>query len=166
MIFNQSLRDKVLLIINLAQERSLRIATAESCTGGLLSALFTEIAGSSKVFECGFVTYSNLAKTKMLQVSQELLSEHGAVSAEVAVSMVRGAIKNSAANISVAITGIAGPEGGSQEKPVGLIYIAALNSKYPQRIVARKFNFVGDRNQVRQASVMAALEELKKVINF
>ena len=164
MFFNQSLRDKVFAIINLAQEKNLKIATAESCTGGLVSALFTEIAGSSKVFECGFATYSNAAKTKMLQVPKELLDEYGAVSIEVAVSMAQGAIKNSAANISVAITGIAGPEGGSPEKPIGLIYIAALNSKYPQHVVVHKFNFAGDRNQVRQASVIAALEELRKVI--
>lgn len=164
MFFTKNLRDKVAEIIALAKEKNLKIAIAESCTGGLVSALFTEVAGSSEVFDCGFVTYSNRAKIEMLQVKKELLDKCGAVSAEVALSMAQGAIKNSAADISVAITGIAGPDGGSAEKPVGLVYVAALNKNHLQRVIVRKFNFCGDRNEVRQSSLLEALDKLRKVM--
>lgn len=166
MFFTQNLQNKIAEIITMAKQRNIKIVTAESCTGGLVSALFTEISGSSEVFERGFVVYSNQAKTEILQVKKELLERHGAVSYEVAIAMAQGALKNSAADVSVAITGIAGPDGGSPEKPVGLVYIAACNIKHPQRFIIRKFNFSGDRNSVRQASLLAALDELRRVISY
>ena len=115
------------------------MATAESCTGGLVAAVLTEIAGSSDVVDCGFVTYSNEAKKKMLGVPPRTLKRHGAVSAETAAAMANGALKNSQADLAVAITGIAGPGGGSKQKPVGLVYFAAadtLTSKAPNALQA------------------------------
>ncbi len=112
-------------VLALARARGLHIATAESCTGGLVAAALTEIAGSSDVVECGFVTYSNEAKQKMLGVPAATLKRHGAVSSETAAAMAAGALKHSPADISLAITGIAGPGGGSKQKPVGLVYFAA-----------------------------------------
>lgn len=165
MFFNKNLRDKASHILAIARMKKLKIATAESCSGGLLSALFTEIAGSSDVFECGFVTYSNEAKIKMLQVKKDLIEKHGAVSNEVALSMAQGAIKNSAAQVAIAITGIAGPTGASTAKPLGLVYIVAINIKRSQRVIMRKFHFCGDRNAVRQAAIIAALDELQRVIS-
>jgi len=165
MFFAKNLRDKVVEIVTMAQMKNLKIAVAESCTGGLLSSLFTDISGASEVFECGFITYSNRAKITMLQVKKESLEKYGAVSGEVSIEMAQGVIKNSVANISVAITGIAGPLGGSAEKPIGLVYISSLNSNAPQHIIMRKFNFAGNRNEVRKASIIAALDELQLLIN-
>ncbi len=164
MFFTKNLQNKASEILKTAEQKNLKIAIAESCTGGLLSALFTDIEGSSKVFDRAFITYSNQAKIEMLQVKKELLDKYGAVSGEVAVSMAQGVIKNSTADISIAITGIAGPEGGSLEKPVGLVYISILNRKCPQRIIVRKFNFSGDRNEVRKSSIIEALEAIKLII--
>ncbi|HXW48187.1 MAG TPA: CinA family protein, partial [Xanthobacteraceae bacterium] len=112
-------------VLDLCRARGLRVATAESCTGGLVAGALTAIAGSSDVVECGFVTYSNAAKQRMLGVSGTTLRRYGAVSAESAAAMAKGALKKSRADIVVAITGIAGPSGGSKEKPVGLVYFAA-----------------------------------------
>ena len=111
-------------LIDAARLRHLRIATAESCTGGLVAGALTAIAGSSEVFERGFVTYSNEAKIELLGVDPELIAEHGAVSSEVAVAMAMGALENSLADIAVAITGVAGPGGGTPDKPVGLVHMA------------------------------------------
>lgn len=134
-----------------------RVSTAESCTGGLIAAAITELAGSSDVFECGFVTYSNKAKQKQLGVPASLLIEHGAVSEPVALAMAKGAAVSAAADVSVAVTGIAGPGGGSEAKPVGTVWIAW----YCQgRISAQRFIFSGERHQVRQATVVQALRGL------
>ena len=111
----------------MSRARGLKIATAESCTGGLVAAALTDIAGSSDVVDRGFVTYSNEAKQAMLGVPAATLKRHGAVSAETAAAMAAGALKNSQADLAVAITGIAGPGGGSKEKPVGLVYFAAAS---------------------------------------
>jgi nicotinamide-nucleotide amidase len=111
-------------LVQAASAKRVMIATAESCTGGLVSAAITGIAGSSTIFDRGFVTYSNEAKAELLGVSLSLLDQHGAVSPHVACAMAEGALKNSRASISVAITGIAGPGGGSVEKPVGLVHFA------------------------------------------
>ena len=159
MFFPSDLKNQITEILNLAQEKNIKIAVAESCTGGLLSALFTEISGSSKTFERGFVTYSNAAKISMLGVKKETLEKFGAVSKEVACEMAIGAIKNSLADFSIAITGIAGPEGGSAEKPVGLVHIACFIKKN-QRFISREFHFSGDRDEVRRSSLIAALEIL------
>jgi len=136
--------------------RGLKLATAESCTGGMIAAALTEIPGSSDVFERGFVTYSNEAKMEMLGVPKGVLDRHGAVSAAVAVAMAEGALAHSKADISVAVTGIAGPGGGSDAKPVGLVYIATARRGIPATV--QRFTFgTASRHGVRAASVAAAL---------
>lgn len=132
------------------------IATAESCTGGLVAAAITDIAGSSAVLDRGFVTYSNLAKVEMLGVSHELILVHGAVSADVARAMAEGAVKNSQAHIGVAITGVAGPSGGSDLKPVGLVHFACATSA--KRVhLEKRFGDLG-RDRIRKAAVATALQ--------
>lgn len=136
-----------------------RLVTAESCTGGLIAAACTDVAGSSNWFERGFVTYSNTAKTQMLGVPASLIETHGAVSREVALSMAQGALLNSPAHLAVAVTGIAGPGGGSPEKPVGTVWIATATQNAPAH--AECFVFTGDRSSVRAQSVMHALHALR-----
>jgi nicotinamide-nucleotide amidase len=145
-----------------ARARGLKIATAESCTGGLIAGLLTEISGSSDVVERGFVTYSNEAKTEMLGVDADLIRQHGAVSAEVARAMALGALTHAHADIAVAVTGIAGPAGGTRQKPVGLVYLAAARGN---RVIARECRF-GDigRREVRIKSVEAALVLLTQLV--
>jgi nicotinamide-nucleotide amidase len=137
------------------RQAGLRIATAESCTGGLVAATLTEVAGSSDVVERGFVTYSNQAKTELLGVPAELIERVGAVSAEVAEAMALGALERSAADVAVSVTGIAGPGGATAEKPVGLVYLGAC--RRGQGPCHEKHLFPGDRRAVRQASLAAAL---------
>jgi nicotinamide-nucleotide amidase len=138
------------------------IATAESCTGGGVATAITRIAGSAKWFDRGFVTYSNDAKRQMLGVSQASLRQHGAVSEEVACEMARGALRNSPADIAVAITGIAGPTGGSPAKPVGLVWFAWASRD--GLIQARRFRFKGNRVSVRLQSVALALRGLSDLL--
>ena len=134
------------------------LATAESCTGGLIAGACTDLAGSSDWFERGFVTYSNDAKQEMLGVDAALIRMHGAVSEPVALAMVAGALARSRAQLAVAVTGIAGPGGGSAEKPVGTVWIAtAVQGGAAQ---ARCFRFAGDRRAVREGTVNEALEML------
>ena len=140
----------------------LTIATAESCTGGLVAGCLTEIAGSSDVFECGFVTYSNGAKTGLLGVPATLIDERGAVSAEVAEAMARGALDRSKADAAVALTGVAGPGGGTAEKPVGLVHIGAIRRGGAAQV--RRQVFAGDRTKVRLDSVAAALTMLNDLL--
>ena len=137
-----------------------KIATAESCTGGLIAALLTSIAGSSDVFERGFVTYSNEAKAQAIGVDPELIREHGAVSAPVAVAMAIGALEHSLADASVSVTGIAGPGGGSAEKPVGLVFIAVAN-RLEEGAFVEEFRF-GDtgRDEIRNETSKMAFEML------
>jgi nicotinamide-nucleotide amidase len=149
-------------VLQSAQAKSLMIATAESCTGGMVAAALTEIAGSSAVFERGFVTYSNLAKHEMLGMPESLIMQHGAVSGEVAIAMAEGAIRNSAAQLSVSITGIAGPAGGSETKPVGTVFIGCHLMGKPTQL--RQFLFSGDRSEIRHAASLAALELLRDAI--
>ena len=137
------------------------VCTAESCTGGLIAKTFTDIAGSSDWFERGFVTYSNAAKNEMLAVPASIIDDYGAVSEPVAVAMASGALRHSRADYAVAVTGIAGPGGGSEEKPVGTVWIAAASAQQQQ---ARLFQFDGDRNAVREATLIAALEMLLELI--
>jgi nicotinamide-nucleotide amidase len=154
------LREKAAQVLDLCRARGLKVATAESCTGGLVTGALTEIAGSSDVVDRGFVTYSNEAKEAMLGVPSATLKRHGAVSAETAAAMASGALKNSLANIVVAITGIAGPGGGSQQKPVGLVHFAAASRN--GRLIARERQY-GDigRESVREQSVAEALDLLE-----
>jgi nicotinamide-nucleotide amidase len=136
----------------------LRLATAESCTGGMIAAALTEIAGSSDVVERGFVTYSNEAKIALLGVPASLIATHGAVSAEVAEAMAGGAVLHAPVDIAVAVTGIAGPGGGSAAKPVGLVYLGIARRGRPTR--TERHIFAGDRAAVRHAATARALELL------
>ena len=140
-----------------------KIATAESCTGGLIAGLLTEIAGASDVFERGFVTYSNGAKEQMLGVPAAMIRQHGAVSEVVVRAMAEGAIRNSSAQMAVAVTGIAGPGGGSDEKPVGLVHIAAALAGEATLHRECRFGEIG-RDQVRLKTVEAALELLSQLV--
>lgn len=145
-----------------ARAKSLRIATAESCTGGMVAAALTDVAGSSDVFDRGFVTYSNEAKREMIGVANATLKAHGAVSRETALEMAEGAIGNSGANISVAVTGIAGPGGCSDEKPVGLVHLAAARTGRKPLHREMRYGDIG-RSAVRLATVRTALEMLAEI---
>jgi nicotinamide-nucleotide amidase len=144
-------------IVAACTKRGLMIATAESCTGGLIAGVLTEIAGSSAVVDRGFVTYSNDAKTAMLGVAPALIDAHGAVSQEVALAMAGGAIRASRADLAVAVTGIAGPGGGSADKPVGLVHFALAVRGEDTAHVEKRFGDIG-RSAVRVATVRLALE--------
>lgn len=139
----------------------LRIATAESCTGGLIAGALTEIAGSSDVVDRGFVTYSNEAKSEILGVPEDLIRVHGAVSAEVAEAMAEGAIARSRADVAVSATGIAGPGGGTATKPVGLVFLGVAQRGRPPW--HERHVFPGDRAEVRRATVAAALDLLQRL---
>ena len=142
-------------LLSLYRRAGLRLATAESCTGGLVAALLTEVAGSSDVVECGFVTYSNEAKMEMLGVMQETLTAHGAVSRETAEEMALGALTHSRADAAVSITGIAGPGGATPTKPVGLVHLATARQGHVLQAVHEVFP--GDRSAVRLAALRQAL---------
>ncbi len=143
---------------------SLMLVTAESCTGGLIAAAITSRPGSSAVFERGFVTYSDESKTELLDVPKDVLREHGAVSARTAIAMARGALNNSRADVSVSVTGIAGPDGGSAEKPVGLVYIG-YGFRQEDLVECSEHRFEGDRESVRRQSVDAAFRHLIKFLD-
>ena len=154
--------DKAREVIEANRAAGRRIAVAESCTGGLVAAALTEIAGSSDVFEAGFVTYSNEGKMKLLQVSDELIETFGSVSVAVAWAMAQGALKNSGADVAVALTGIAGPAGGSDRKPVGTVVFArAEREANPKEVIAdtKAFGDLG-RGGVRLQAALCALELL------
>lgn len=146
-------------------ERCLRegrqLATAESCTGGLIAKCLTDVPGSSAWFERGLVTYSNRAKSELLGVPERMLARHGAVSEPVALAMARGALRRSPATLAVAVTGIAGPDGGTPAKPVGTVWIAwAARQGRRVETRARLFRFRGDRDAIRRRSAAAALNGL------
>jgi nicotinamide-nucleotide amidase len=144
------------ILLQQLRARKLTLTTAESCTGGLLSALITEIPGSSDVFTHGYITYANAAKIGMVGVSETVLKTHGAVSKEAATAMAEGALKTSGASVSVSITGIAGPGGATAGKPVGLVHIASAQKGFSTLHIAQQFS--GDRAVVRLQAVVAALE--------
>lgn len=148
------------LVLERFRSENGRIATAESCTGGLISALLTSVAGSSDVFERGFATYSNEAKRDIIGVDEATLEMFGAVSMETAIEMATGALENSQATASVAVTGIAGPGGGTTDKPVGLVYIAVANRR-EEGAIGEEFRF-GDRSRdtIRNETVKQAFEML------
>lgn len=162
-MFSEALRKQAHEILAAARAKNLRIATAESCTGGLLAGLLTELAGSSDVFERGFVTYSNEAKDDLLDVPTDLIHQHGAVSIQVAMAMADGALKHSLAQIAVAVTGIAGPGGGTQEKPVGLVYIATAQLDGETQGHEFRFGDIG-RDEVRLATIAEALALLRALL--
>ena len=161
-MISRALRTKAERVLECCRERGLTVATAESCTGGLVAGALTEIAGSSDVVERGFVTYSNAAKAAMLGVPTATLKRHGAVSAQTARAMAEGALARSPADLAVAITGIAGPGGGSREKPVGLVYFAAARRGGALAVLSRRYGKIG-RRAVRERSVAQALDLLLKL---
>lgn len=163
-LFSDRLLNLARLVIDDAQQRRLKIVTAESCTGGLLSALLVEIPGSSKVFERGFVTYSNKAKEEVLGVPGDLLADYGAVSEPVARAMAEGALEESRANISISITGIAGPGGGTPMKPVGSVHFALARENAPIRHKLENYGDIG-RTEIRLASLDTALQMLLESIS-
>lgn len=145
------------------KEKKWMMATAESCTGGLIAAAITAVPGSSSVFDRGFITYSNQSKTEMLEVRDDILEAHGAVSEQTAAAMVTGALRKSRAQLAVAVTGIAGPDGGSAEKPVGLVYIGyGLRGHDPK---VAKHNFGGPRESVREQTAAAALNHALSLLD-
>ncbi|MDM9629739.1 CinA family protein [Rhizobium sp. S152] len=161
-IFPTDITDKAEKIIRDFTAAGLMVSTAESCTGGLIAGALTEIAGSSAVVDRGFVTYTNTAKMEMLDVQEATLARYGAVSEETARQMVHGAVFRSRAAIAVAVTGVAGPGGGSAEKPVGLVHLAAKSRS--GGLIHRKMLY-GDigRDQVRLATVRTALEMIAEL---
>ncbi|ASY62755.1 C-terminal domain of CinA [Sinorhizobium sojae CCBAU 05684] len=156
------LEEKARAIIAEFTGRGLKVATAESCTGGLIAAALTEIAGSSSVFDRGFVTYSNEAKVEIVGVAAATLLAHGAVSRETAVEMAKGALTHSRADLAVAVTGIAGPSGGSAEKPVGLVHLAAATRTGHLLHREMRYGDIG-RDAVRLATVITALDLLQAI---
>jgi nicotinamide-nucleotide amidase len=159
---DQELTEQARALLDLCRRKKLKLAAAESCTGGLLAATLTEIPGSSDVFERGFVTYSNEAKTAMLGVMPMTLASHGAVSRQTAEAMAMGVLAHAPVDLAVSITGIAGPGGAVPGKPVGLVYLAAAarNSRLIQR--ERKYGDIG-RAQVRRVCVIEALAMLREL---
>lgn len=149
------------LVADLMLKKQLKLATAESCTGGMIAAMCTDLSGSSAWFERGFVTYSNEAKTDMLGVEAALIASDGAVSQAVARAMAAGAITHSRAQISVAVTGIAGPAGGSDAKPVGTVWFAWAT---PLGVTSEVQHFAGDRAAVRQATARHAFQQLVRLL--
>lgn len=160
-VFDAQARDLAEQVLTRARAARLRIATAESCTGGLISACLTAIAGSSEVLDCGFVTYSNTAKVDMLGVDAGLIASQGAVSEAVAGAMARGACRQSSAGLSVAVTGIAGPGGGSASKPVGFVCFGLTLGEDTQ---TQSKVFSGNRDQVRAQTVLHALTLLRDAL--
>ena len=160
-LFSEDERSVPEIVLDLCRERGLTLATAESCTGGLVAARLTSVAGSSDVFRGGLVTYANELKEGELGVSHELLERHGAVSAEVAGAMARGARERLGTDVAVSVTGIAGPGGGSEEKPVGLVFLHASGADGE---VARRIDFPGDREMVRGRATAAALHLVRRLL--
>lgn len=158
----ETLKSIVLKTASELQNRGLNLTTAESCTGGGLSYWLTSVPGSSAWFERGFVTYSNAAKNEMLGVPSQILNEFGAVSEETARAMAKGALAFSSADLSIAITGIAGPEGGTTQKPIGTVWIAWSGNNF--NIVTQLYVFTGDRQAIRLAAMVKALEGLLNMI--
>lgn len=163
-MFSETVLALAKAVLTKAGDAGVMVTTAESCTGGLVAAALTEVAGSSSVVDRGFVTYSNRAKIQMLGVPEQTLADHGAVSEETARAMASGAVEHSSASVSVAVTGIAGPGGGSAEKPVGLVHFAAASADDRVLHVERRFGDLG-RDKVREAALIQALELLSEALN-
>lgn len=149
------------VIFKLLKDRNLKLGFCESCTGGLLSSRFTRIPGASKVFERGIITYSNISKIDELNVKKETIERHGAVSEQTALEMAKGLLVKADIDIALSVTGIAGPTGGTQAKPVGLVYIGIASKDY---YLVIKYQFSGNRESVQTKTVDTAFEELRKFI--
>ena len=155
------MKKHLLKIVRLLTKKRLKIAFAESCTGGLLSSSITSISGSSKVFTIGLVTYSNQSKIRILKIPKSIIKKHGAVSYETCLSMVKNLYKISKTNISVSITGIAGPKGGTKQKPVGLVFIAI---KKDNKTLVKKYIFKNKKRiSIQRAAV---IKSLNLILNF
>tara|TARA_Y100000590_G_scaffold462747_1_gene627671 strand:- start:1262 stop:1744 length:483 start_codon:yes stop_codon:yes gene_type:complete len=157
-MFPIKIKRKAKKVFELCLKKNIKLAFAESCTGGLLSALITSFPDSSKVFKHGCITYSNLSKQKNLNIKKKTLNKYGAVSEEVAKEMVNGIWKKNNVDIALSITGIAGPSGGSKKKKVGLVYIGVKNKK---KIKVNEFNIKGNREKVRLGSIEKAIDLIK-----
>ena len=162
-MFPSALQDEATRLLDAFRARRMRIATAESCTGGLIAALLTQIPGSSDMVERGFVPYCNAAKVEMLGVAADLIAVHGAVSEAVARAMAEGALRASQADISIAVTGVTGPGGGSAAKPVGLVHLAAGRKGGETLHRECRFGDIG-RDAIRVASVEVALALLRQTL--
>jgi len=158
-MYPESLVEDATVLLASCRENGLRIATAESCTGGLISGLLTTVPGSSDVVERGFVTYTNKAKQEMLGVPEDLFETLGAVSADVARAMAASALDRSGADLAVAVTGIAGPGGATESKPVGLVHLSACRKGGD--VIDERHVFSGDRSKVRIQAVAVAIEMLR-----
>lgn len=158
-MFSNELMDAAEKLVEELRQRKLMVATAESCTGGLLAGLLTTVPGTSDIFERGFVTYSNDAKMEMIAVPEAILNEQGAVSRECAEAMAQGALANSRADLAISITGIAGPTGATAAKPLGLVHFALAGRD--GLLQHRQDRFPGDRTAIRLASVAVAVELLQ-----
>lgn len=165
MMFGEELTRRAAAIIDAARKRRMKIATAESCTGGLIAGLFTEIAGSSDVLERGFVSYSNAAKAEMLGVPATLIAAQGAVSDAVARAMAEGALKRTPAALTIAVTGIAGPGGGTAAKPVGRVHFALARHDVETVHVQKDFGDAG-RSEVRRATIAQALAMIEAALDL
>ena len=160
-MFSLEIETNARLLVDEARERSLRIVTAESCTGGLVSAAITGVSGSSDVFDRGLITYSNRAKQDLLGIAGDLIADYGAVSEPVARMMAEGALENSHAHIAVAITGVAGPAGGTDMKPVGLVHFATVRANQSVMHRVERFDAELGREGIQMAAVQVALEMLR-----
>jgi nicotinamide-nucleotide amidase len=158
-VFDRETLDLAVSVLALCRARGWHVATAESCTGGLVVAALTSIAGSSDVVDRGFVAYSNDAKMELLGVPEATLATHGAVSAETALAMAQGAVARAGVDLAISITGVAGPGGGSAEKPVGLIYLGLATKTGDS---TERHIFPGDRDAIRRAAMIRALELMKE----
>ncbi len=153
---------KIIQIINLLKRKKLKISVAESCTGGMLSSAITSVSGASKVFTMGLITYSDQTKMSILKVPKKIIQKHGAVSIQCCLSMVNNLSKISKSKVCVSITGIAGPSGGTKQKPVGLVYIGVKNGK---KVIVSKSQFKNKgRSSIQKATVKKSLELLLKTI--
>lgn len=161
-VFHDSLNRRANDILRACAAYGVRLATVESCTGGLLGAALTELPGASAMFTHGYITYADVAKTEMVGVKPELIATHGAVSAEVARAMAEGGLARSSADLALAITGIAGPGGGSDEKPVGTVHFACARKGGGTRHAQKHFS--GDRGAIREAAVSYALEMILEAL--
>jgi|TARA_Y100000814_G_scaffold288163_2_gene259254 nicotinamide-nucleotide amidase len=158
---NILLKNNAAKLVELFIKKDFRLATIESCTGGLLSSAITQVSGSSAVIDRGFITYSNKSKIEMVGVKPDLIKKFGAVSAEVAAAMAKGGLYSSNADITIAVTGIAGPGGGTSEKPVGLVHIATASNIIEEEIIKKSFMFSGDREEVRMQSALESFNLLR-----
>ena len=156
------MKKKLIKLIYLLRKKRLKLAIAESCTGGMFSSAITSVSGSSKIFTMGLVTYSNESKTSILKVPKKIIQKHGAVSIQCCLSMVNNLNKISKSKVCVSITGIAGPSGGTKQKPVGLVYIGVKNGK---KVIVSKSQFKNrGRSSIQKATVKKSLELLLKTI--